>query len=174
MSLVILTGDGLNRRLAIVVITAHEPHSLRAREMTPAVTQTNRHGGAAHGQHRNVRWQADPECRAARGPSTGRGVPAGTIRRPARYGTAPEGLTSISCAAGRSVRYGHAFFGGVPTVIETADPKLTCAPASGLWFITVPRWSQELSTAVLTVPSSRPTACRAWLAGSTGFRRSPG
>lgn len=63
-----------------------------------------------------------------------------------------------------SARYGHAFFGGVPTVIETADPKLTCAPASGLWFITVPRWPQELSTAVLTVPSTRPTACRAWLA----------
>jgi hypothetical protein len=55
-----------------------------------AVTAGSYRDSSGHGQHRHVRGQADPERRAARGPSTGSGAPAGTIRRTAHYGVVPS------------------------------------------------------------------------------------
>src|SRR5690242_6784480 len=51
-------------------------------------------------------------------------------------------------------------------VIVTAEPKLTVVPAIGFWFITVPRLLHMLSTALFTVPSTRPAACSCWVAAA--------
>jgi len=53
--------------------------------MTPAATQNQLTWRRCARQHRHVRWQADPERRAARGPGTRSGAPAETVRRPARW-----------------------------------------------------------------------------------------
>ena len=65
-------------------------------------------------------------------------------------------------AAGAFRRHGHGWLGFCPIVIETAVPPLTVLSAAGFWFITVPMLLHRLSTAVLTVPSTRLAACRSW------------
>src|SRR2546430_862214 len=58
--------------------------------------------------------------------------------------------------------HGHRFGGGPPMVIETAEPGLTAVPGGGVWLSTRPRWSQNLSATLATVPRTRPAACRTW------------
>ena len=59
-------------------------------------------------------------------------------------------------------RHGDGWLGFCPIVIEMAVPPLTVLPAAGFGLITVPMLLHRLSTAVLTVPSTRLAACRSW------------